>query len=87
LLTATPDPSVGTEIVAVTAFEQRKAHIQLIAYNTRFLVPQWVQVHCLASHLLSRIARVVSDDWQRVYHHPLYFLETFVDTERLLAVS
>ena len=67
--------------------EQRKAHIHLIAYNTRFLVPQWVQVHCLASHLLSRIARVVSDDWQRVYHHPLYFLETFVDTERFSGTS
>jgi len=56
--------------------EQRKANIRLIAYNTRFLVLPWVRVRCLASHLLSRIARVVSDDWQRVYHHPLYFLET-----------
>jgi hypothetical protein len=64
--------------------EQRKANIRLIAYNTRFLVLPWVQAHCLASHLLSRMVRVVGHDWQRVYHHPLYFLDTFVDTERFL---
>jgi len=67
--------------------EQRKAHIRLIAYNTRFLVLPWVQVRCLASHLLSRIVRVVSDDWEGVYHHPLYFLETFVDSERFMGTS
>ena len=67
--------------------EQRKANIRLIGYNTRFLVLPWVQVRCLASHLLSRIARVLSDEWQRVYHHPLYFLETFVDTERFAGTS
>jgi len=67
--------------------EQRKANIRLIAYNTRFLVLPWVQVHCLASHLLSRIAGVVGDDWQRVYHHPLYFLETFVDPARFVGTS
>lgn len=67
--------------------EQRKAHIRLIAYNTRFLVLPWMQVHCLASHLLSRIVRVISADWQQVYNHPLYFLETFVDTERFAGIS
>jgi hypothetical protein len=24
----------------------------------------------------------ISDDWQRLYGHPIYFLETFVDPER-----
>jgi hypothetical protein len=67
--------------------EQRKGHIRLIAYNTRFLVLPWVQVRFLASHLLSRIARVVKQDWQQVYHHPLYFLETFVDTARFVGTS
>ena len=47
----------------------------------------WVRVHCLASHLLSRIARVVGADWQRVYNHPLYFLETFVDQQRFAGTS
>ena len=36
----------------------------------------------LASHLLGRMARVLSADWQRVYGHPIYFLETFVDPQR-----
>ena len=36
----------------------------------------------LASHVLGRIVRGISRDWQEVYGHPLYFLETFVDPER-----
>ena len=62
--------------------EQRRANIRLVAYNGRFLIMPWVRVPHLASHLLGRIARRVSADWQRLYHHPIYFLETFVDTER-----
>ena len=61
---------------------QRKANIRLIAYNSRFLIPPWVQVRHLASHLLGRIAREISDAWEEYYRHPIYFLETFVDTER-----
>jgi len=61
---------------------QRRANIHLIATNTRFLILPWVAVPHLASHLLARIARRVPLDWQRIYRHPIYFLETFVDTER-----
>ena len=60
----------------------RRRNIQLIAYNTRFLILPWIQVPHLASHILSRIARQLSQDWERLYHHPIYFLETFVDPER-----
>jgi len=62
--------------------EQRRANIRLLAYNTRFLILPWVRVPHLASHLLGRIARRISQDWMELYHHPLYLLETFVDTER-----
>jgi len=62
--------------------ERRRANIHLIAINTRFLILPWVSVPHLASHLLARIARRVSSDWQQIYNHPIYFLETFVDTER-----
>jgi hypothetical protein len=62
--------------------EARRRNIRLIAYNTRFLVMPWVVVPHLASHLLGRIARALSGDWQRLYGHPIYFLETFVDRER-----
>lgn len=62
--------------------EQRKANIRFLAYNTRFLILPWVRVPHLASHLLGRITRQISRDWMAVYRHPLYLLETFVDTER-----
>jgi hypothetical protein len=62
--------------------EARERNRHLLAYNTRFLIPAWVQVPHLASHLLGRVARSISEDWQELYHHPLLWLETFIDTER-----
>ena len=63
----------------------RKAHIHLLAYNTRFLILPWVRVGCLASHILARMAKIVCQDWQAIYHHPIYYLETFVDKQRFAA--
>jgi hypothetical protein len=60
----------------------RKQNLHLMAYNSRFLILPWVNVKCLASHLLSRSAKIVARDWQKLYHHPIHYLETFVDTER-----
>jgi hypothetical protein len=60
----------------------RLKNIRLVAYNTRFLILPWVRVAHLASHLLGRIARQISSDWEQCYGHPLYFLETFVDPAR-----
>ena len=60
----------------------RRRNINLLAYNTRFLILPWVRVPHLASHILGLIARRISNDWQQMYNHALYFLETFVDTER-----
>lgn len=62
--------------------EERRANVHLIAYQTRFLILPWVQVPNLASHLLGRMSRQLSIDWQRVYAHPVYFAETFVDGSR-----
>lgn len=62
--------------------EQRDNNRYLLAYNTRFLILPWIQVKFLASHLLSKCARRISSDWEAVYSHPIYWLETFVDTER-----
>lgn len=62
--------------------EARRRNIRFIAYNTRFLILPWVQVPHLASHILGGIARRVSLDWEALYSHPIYFLETFVDPER-----
>jgi hypothetical protein len=60
----------------------RRRNIHLIAYNTRFLILPWVRVNHLASHILGQMAARISDDWQSLYGHPIYFLETFVDPER-----
>jgi hypothetical protein len=60
----------------------RKAKLRYVAYQSRFLILPWVRVPHLASHLLGRMSRRLSADWQRVYAHPIYFTETFVDTER-----
>jgi hypothetical protein len=62
--------------------EARRKSIRSIAYNPRFLIPPWVQVPHLASHVLGAIVRRISGDWESLYNHPLYFLETFVDRER-----
>jgi hypothetical protein len=62
--------------------ESRRRNIHLIACNLRFLIVPWVEVPHLASHLLGRMTRQLSGDWQRVYGHPLYYLETFVDPQR-----
>lgn len=57
-------------------------NLHQIAYNSRYLILPWVQVPHLASHLLGRIARRISADWQELYAHPLQLLESFVDTAR-----
>lgn len=60
----------------------RKRNIRFIAYNSRFLILPWVQVRHLASHILGRMTRQLSRDWQSVYSHPVYFAETFIDPAR-----
>jgi hypothetical protein len=60
----------------------RRHNIHLVAYNPRFLVLPWIEVPHLASHLLGRMARRLSADWERLYRHPIYFVETFVDPAR-----
>jgi hypothetical protein len=62
--------------------QARLKNIKLLAYNTRFLILPWVSVPHLASHILGRMARMLSADWQRVYAHPIYFVETFIDPQR-----
>jgi len=60
----------------------RRKNIRFIAYNLRFLILPWVEVPHLASHILGRMARALPRDWERIYSHPVYFLETFVDPQR-----
>lgn len=67
----------------VGAPRQAYAHnLPLIAYNSRYLIAPWVKVPHLASHLLARITRRISADWQQLYGHPIWLLESFVDIDR-----
>ena len=71
--TAPRDASIGwTE-------QDREGNLRYLTNNMRFLVLPWVRVPHLASHILSRIVRRISADWQEKYGHPVYLLETFVD--------
>jgi hypothetical protein len=62
--------------------ETRRRNIRFIAYNTRFLILPWVRIPHLASHILGKVTRALSDDWERIYGHPVYFAETFIDPGR-----
>jgi hypothetical protein len=62
--------------------DTRQRHINLTTNNTRFLVLPWVQVKCLASHVLGLVTRRIGQDWQERYGHRVYCLETFVERGR-----
>jgi hypothetical protein len=62
--------------------EARRSNIRFVAYNPRYLILPWIEVRHLASHLLGRMLRRLSGDWEQLYGHPIYFAETFVDPTR-----
>jgi hypothetical protein len=66
--------------------EERGPSLARLANNTRFLVLPWVRVPHLASHVLGRVARRISADWEDKYGHGLQWLESFVDTGRYAGV-
>jgi Domain of unknown function (DUF4338) len=62
--------------------EARRRNIRFLAYNTRYLILPWVRVPHLASHILGKMTSQLSQDWERMYGHPVYFAETFIDPGR-----
>jgi hypothetical protein len=62
--------------------QARRRNIRFIAYHSRYLILPWVRVPHLASHILGRMAALVPRDWERIYGHPVYYLETFIEPER-----
>jgi hypothetical protein len=62
--------------------QTRQKNVNLITNNTRFLVLPWVRVPHLASHVLSLISKRIVCDWIKKYNHPVFGLETFVDSTR-----
>jgi Domain of unknown function (DUF4338) len=65
--------------------QQRARHLDRVTNNTRFVVVPWAKVPHLASHLLAQVASRLSADWQDKYGHPIYLVETFVESERFRA--
>lgn len=59
--------------------DTRRANIQHVVYQPRYLIMPWVRVPHLASHLLGAMTRRLSRDWEQIYAHPVYLAETFVD--------
>jgi hypothetical protein len=62
--------------------ELRERNLPYVANNNRFLVLPWVNVPHLASHMLGKICRRLSKDWQEKYNHPIFLAETFVEKVR-----
>lgn len=58
----------------------KKRH--LIINNNRFLILPWVTIRNLGSFILSKVAKIVADDWEVKYGYRPEFLETFVETNR-----
>ena len=66
---------------------QKRKHLHRVGNNTRFMIFPWVQIRCLASHILSQNIRILNIDWFIRYNYRLWLLETFVDTERFKGSS
>lgn len=62
--------------------DQRKANLQKIINNSRFLILPWVEVKNLASRALSLAVKSVADDWQGCYGYRPVLMETLVDRKR-----
>jgi hypothetical protein len=67
--------------------QARRRHLPRLTNNTRFLILPWVRVPHLASHILSRVTRRLSRDWQNKYGHPIHLLETFVEPDRFAGTA
>ena len=61
---------------------EREQGLRYLTNNSRFLIPPWISCPHLASHVLSLISRRIAEDWQQKYGHPVYCMETFVETGR-----
>lgn len=57
----------------------KSQRLKLIANNSRFLILPQIHVPNLASRILSLNLKRLSQDWTKVYGHPIWFVETFVD--------
>lgn len=62
--------------------DQRKLFLVHIANNSRLLIPEWVTIPNLVSHVLALNIKRLALDWKQSFGHDLWFLETFVDSQK-----
>jgi hypothetical protein len=62
----------------------RRAHLDRVVCNSRFLILPRVQVRNLASHVLSRCMMRLVGDWSERYGYAPVLAETFVDPNRFV---
>jgi len=67
--------------------EQRGEYVKHVLNNNRFLIPNWIRVKNLASHVLARATRAIVRDWEEAYGVRPWLMETFVDPVRHHASS
>lgn len=65
----------------------RRRHLGRLTNNTRWLMLPGVRVPQLASHVLRRVTRRLSRDWQAKYGHPIELVETFVARDRFAGTA
>jgi len=61
---------------------QRKAHLDRIVNNSRFLILPWVAVKNLASHVLAHTLARLPEDWAARFGTRPWLVETFVNPAR-----
>lgn len=61
---------------------QRKAHLDRVVNNSRFLILPWVQIQNLASQVLARTLARLPQEWATRFGTRLWLVETFVDPAR-----
>ena len=60
----------------------RRANLQRVVCNSRFLIVPTIKAHNLASHVLGQCANRITQDWMVCYGVEPVMLETFVDPQR-----
>lgn len=61
--------------------DDRKARLNLIINNSRYLIFPWINIKNLASKALSLAVKRIQTDWLRIYCYAPVMLETFVDLQ------
>lgn len=64
------------------SFRHQYDRLKLVTNNSRFLILPDCHVPNLASRILSMCHKRLTDDWPRMFGHPIVLIETFVDPQR-----